>query len=300
MLERMKLVLANAIALATVLAACAPAPPRSAQESPLVGAPIGKGASASTQADGVLVTLALSADTVVGGERISIRISALNVGLGPVAYSAGGCGPIMYVAVEGPPIAARPVLDPPQPGGGEGALALAKWSALSQGDAQLDTVRTSGIPDDAFVACTADLRFDADPDPGETFTDDGTWIARIGDGAPRRPVHTASSSTSRLSDGWRRTRWTWMSRCARSMFRSRLMVEPGPEGRSRCDCRDRRSHRRPPGHRVGESGPHTRQNLTGATITMIDGRWRWRIMQEGGQADAFIDPVSGRVVETDL
>ena len=44
----------------------------------------------------------------------------------------------------------------------------------------------------------------------------------------------------------------------------------------------------------------TRQNLTGATITMIDGRWRWRIMQAGGQADVFIDPVSGRVVETDL
>jgi hypothetical protein len=298
MLERMKLVLANAIALATLLAACAPAPPRSAQESPLVGAPIGKGASASTQADGVLVTLALSADTVVGGERISIRISALNVGLGPVAYSAGGCGPIMNVAVEGPPIAARPVLDPPQAGGGEGALALAKWSALSQGDAQLDTVRTSGIPDDAFVACTADLRFE-DLDPGETFADDGTWIARIGDGAPA-PAGPYSVEFDFPFAGRVAKDQVDMDVAVRPIHVSvPLMVEPGPrvvlDAIAAIDAAIA-----DPRVIVWANRGLTRQNLTGATITMIDGRWRWRIMQAGGQADVFIDPVSGRVVETDL
>ena len=299
MLERMKLVLANAIALATVLAACAPAPPRSAQESPLVGAPIGKGASASTQADGVLVTLALSADTVVGGERISIRISALNVGLGPVAYSAGGCGPIMNVAVEGPPIAARPVLDPPQAGGGEGALALAKWSALSQGDAQLDTVRTSGIPDDAFVACTADLRYE-DIDPGETFTDDGAWIARIGDGAPA----PAGAYSVRFD-------FPFAGRVTKDQVdvdavpgqpihvSVPLTVEPGLEVVVDADAAIDAAIADPRVLAWAQRGL-TRENLTGATITMVDGRWRWRIMQAGRQADVFIDPVSGRVVETRL
>ena len=288
------------MALAIVVIAlvgCGGTQPSSSAASPDGQVPIGQPVSATNQADGVIVTLALSSDRVTAGDRIRVRISALNAGLGPVAYEAGGCGPIMGITVSGPPLQADAVDDPPQGTDGAAVLGLAKWSALSQGGTQLDWIRTEGMPDDSAMACTADLRYE-DIAPGETFTDEAVWIARIGDGAP------APAGEYRVDFGF-----PFAGRTSKDdvPFEGQvvtpipvavpLTVEAGPKVAVDAEAAIDAAIAHPEVAAWAERSL-TRERLEGATITMIDGRWRWQIRYAGGQTDVFVDPVTGEVVET--
>jgi hypothetical protein len=288
---------AATVALAVAVVACGSTPPTSSVASPDAGVPVGRPVSATNQADGVIVTLALSSDRVIAGDRIRLRISALNAGLGPVAYEAGGCGPIMGIVVSGPTLPPRAVDDPPQGTGGAAVLELAKWSALSQGGTQLDWIRTEGMPDDAAMACTADLRYE-EIAPGETFTDEAVWIARIGDGAP------APAGEYRVDFGF-----PFAGRRSKDdvPFEGQvvtpitvavpLAVEAGPKMAVDAEAAIDAAITDPEVAAWAQRSL-TRERLEGATMTMIDGRWRWRIQYAGGQTDVFVDPVTGEVVET--
>jgi hypothetical protein len=253
----------------------------------------------TNQADGVVVTLALSSDRVIAGDRIRIRISALNAGLGPVTYEAGGCGPIMGIAVSGPPPPDRALDGPPQGTDGAAILALAKWSALSQGGTQLDSIRTGNLPDDAAMACTSDLRYE-EIAPGQTFTDEAVWIARIADGAPAPageyrvdfgfPFAGRRSTDDVPVDGQVVTPIP---------VAVPLTVEVGPKVAVDAEAAIDAAIARPEVAAWADRSL-TRERLEGATITMPDGRWRWQIQYAGGQTEVFVDPVTGEVVETRL
>lgn len=287
------------VVLGIVVVACGPTPPTSSIESPGAQAPAGQPVSATNQADGVIVTLAISADRVTAGDRIRIRISALNAGLGPVAYEAGGCGPIMGIAVSGPPLPARPVDGPPQGTDGAAVLGLAKWSALSQGGTQPDGIRSANLPDDTAMACTADLRYE-DIAPGATFTDEAIWIARIGDGAP------APAGEYRVDFGF-----PFAGRRSKDdvPFEGKvvtpipvsvpLTVEIGPKVAVDAEAAIDAAIAHPEVAAWAERSL-TRERLEGATITMPDGRWRLEIKYAGGRTEVFVDPVTGEVVETRL
>lgn len=276
---------------------CGSSLPTSTVESPGAAGAIGRPVSATNQADGVLVTLAISSDRVIAGERISIRISALNAGLGPVAYEAGGCGPIMGIVVTGPPIPSRTDVMP-EGTGAAAILGLAKWSALSQGGTQLDWIRTPGMPNDVAMACTADLRYD-EIAPGGTFTDDAVWIARIADGAPA-PAGDYAVRLDFPFAGRRAKEDVPVDVRAESPIAVSvpLLVEPGPKVVVDAEAAIDAAIADPDVMAWARS--LTRERLTGSTITMIDGRWRWRIEHVGGQADVYVDPVTGAVLEKRL
>jgi hypothetical protein len=287
----------GAAVLALVLAGCGSTAPSAGPEQG-ASAPAPEPVSATNQAEGVVVTLATSAARVTGGDRIRIRISALNAGLGPVTYEAGGCGPIMYLGVTGPPLAPRNTV-PPTGTGGAAILGLAKWSALSQGGTQLDPIRTPNIPDDAAMACTADLRYE-EIAPGATFTDEAVWIARIADGSPAPAGEYAVELAFPFAGRQPRDAAGPDGPVVKPIkVAVPLTVEPGPKVVVDADAAIDAAIADP--RLVAWADEKlTRESLSGATITMVDGRWRWRIEYQGGRTEVYIDPVTGEVVDLRL
>jgi hypothetical protein len=282
------------LGLALVIAGCGPTPPTPSADLP--GVPAGRPVSATNQSDGVVVTLAISSDRVVAGERIRLRVSALNAGLGPVTYMAGGCGPIGTITVDGPAGVppAGPAEQPPQGTTGADVLALARWASSPAGG--IDWIRTPGIPDDAAMGCDASLRKES-IEPGETFTDEAVWIARTGDGLPA----PGGDYTFRLE-------FPYLGRLAPEDVGPDPVVRPIPvalplavEGgpvfavgaAAAIDAA-----MADPAVMAWAERSLTRERLEGATISFVDGRWRWQIRYTGGQTEVYVDPNSGAVVET--
>lgn len=283
-------------AVVLALAACGSPTPTPPGTGPDATAPTPGGASASTQVDGVIVTLALSAERVAAGGRIRVGISALNAGLGPVSYMSGGCGPIMGIAIGGPPVAGESAGVPPGGQGWEAALALARWSALSQAGPGLDWIRSPNLPDDAAMACTADLAYDQ-IETGAAFTDEAVWIARSQDGAPA-PAGAYTVTLEFPYAGRRARDEVQLDGTDTPPIRVTvpLTVEPGPEVATGSAAAIDAAIA-DPRVRAWAERSLSRERLSGATIALVDGRWRFRIMVEGGQTDAYIDPATGRVTE---
>jgi hypothetical protein len=294
--------LGGVLLMMTVLACGATPPPPSgggpgssqvASGPPAVaGVPV----SATNQADGLIVTLALSADRVAAGDRIRLRVSALNAGLGPVTYMAGGCGPIETITIDGPPVDPVPVGNPPQGTSGADVLALARWASLPAGG--LDWIRTPGLPDDAMMGCDASLRYE-DIDPGATFSDEAVWIARTGDNLPA----PGGDYTFRLE-------FPFVGRVAAAdvgpdpavtpiPVEVGLVVEGGPavavDAAAAVDAA-----MADPAVLAWAEQSLTRERLTGATISFVDGAWRWQIRYEGGQTEVIVDATTGEVIERRL
>jgi hypothetical protein len=283
-----------ALAAALIVVACGTAP----SPSSATPAPLGQAVSATNQRDGVVVTLAASSDRVRAGDRIRLRITALNAGLGPAAYMAGGCGPIGAITVSGgPQVAPRDVGDPPQGADPASVLGLARWSALSQGSPGLDWIRAAGIPDDIAMGCPADLRWE-DLDPGESFTDEAVWIARTGDAVPAPPgeylVELAFPFAGRRTAEEAGAADDRTPPIAVAVL---VVVEgggaPAVDAVAAVDAAVA-----DPDVLAWAGRTLTRERLTGATITYVDGRWRFRIgVSGGGDADIWVDAQTGAVVE---
>ncbi len=286
------------VVLAIVAAACGPTPPSASIESPGAQVPAGEPASATNQADGVVVTLAISSDRVAAGDRIRLRVSALNAGLGPVTYMAGGCGPIGTISIDGPPVDVAAAGEPPPGTSGADVLALARWSALSQAGDGIDWIRTPGIPDDAAMGCDASLAYE-DIDPGATFADEAVWIARTADGQPA----PGGDYTFRLE-------FPFVGRVAANDVGPDpvvtpipvllpLTVEGGPAAAVDAATAIEAAMANPALLEWADRSL-TRERLTGATISFVDGAWRWQIRYQGGQTEVIVDATTGAVIDTRL
>lgn len=292
--------------LVVFAAGCAPVP--SPSPAPLVapspGEPeasaIGQPVSATTQRDGVIVTLAASSDRVRAGDRIRLRVTALNAGLGPAAYMAGGCGPIGAITIGGgPQVMPRDAGDPPQGTDPASVLGLARWSALSQSGPGVDWIRIGDVPDDLPIGCDADLRYE-DLDPGETFADEASWIARTGDGLPA-PSGEYTIDLAFPFAGRRTAEEAGVAEdgVAPIVVSVPITVEGGePPAVDAVAALD--AAVADPEVLAWAERALTRERLTGATISFVDGRWRFRIGYEGGEADVYVDPATGAVVERRL
>jgi hypothetical protein len=249
--------------------------------------------SVTAQADGVVVTVALSSGRITTGDRIQVRVSVLNAGLGIVSWQAGGCELLNGYTIAGPAV--------PQPPAGKDwpdAVGLAKWSATTGGPA-LQMIRPGNVPDDMPVGCSADLGV-GQIQPGETVSADAVWIARATDGTPLVPGSYAVAYA-----------FPYLARGAALQVQDlpqpkpiRLTVPLGIEGVAFAGI--------PPTVAIDRAleDPRvaawakthlTQQRLGGGEIYLTDAGWRFTIrLQDGGATVVLVDPASGRVLDAQL
>jgi hypothetical protein len=251
-------------------------------------------ASASGQADGVIVTLSVSSDRLAPGDRISIRVDVLNAALGPVTWMSGGCGLLNDLAITGPALAEQPPGDP-----GPDAAGLARWSALSQGQG-IASWRPPGLPEDVMVGCPANLAYE-DIGPGETATAEATWRAVDAFGAPAPAgdymIEAAFPYIGRMAADEMQGEPPPMRPIPVSLP---LMVEgPAFDGIPASAAIDAATADR----RVAAwFGQLPANQMTGAHIRLVDGVWQYTIDVglDGATTVVRVDPATGEVLDVRL
>ena len=179
-----------ALALAALLLGCGPAtvaseaPPPGTRPAEPSGTAVPSAStgeiqpiSASVEAERVVVTLAASADRLTTGDEIHLTMTALNLGLEGVTWMSGGCDMLNDLVISGPDIPEQPAGNPVRE-----PAALAKWSALSQGQG-IAQWRPPNRPFEAIVGCPADLSYD-EIAPAGTASAEAIWRAVDAFGAP--------------------------------------------------------------------------------------------------------------------
>jgi hypothetical protein len=249
---------------------------------------------ASGQRDGVTVTVIASADHIVAGDSIQLRVDVLNTGLDIVSWQSGGCELLNGFGVDGPQ-----VTQPPEGRAWPDAAGLAKWSATTGGVALGGIQRPNG-PEGALFSCPADLRYE-EIGPGETISADAMWSGRSTDGVPAPPgayqIAYAFPFIGRVSAN----QLGLESPAARPIDIGIPIVLSGTafDGIPSTLAIDAAFADPRVATWVDQHLP--KERLNGAEIRLVDGRWRFTISVAGDRATiVFVDPATGSVEDVRL
>lgn len=249
--------------------------------------------SVTATRDGVIVAISVDDDAVTGGDKVRIRVTVLNAGLGPVSWQSGGCGLIQWFGFEGPGIP-----QPPQGVAWPGVAGLAKWSATA-GGVSWSWIRKPEIADGVLMACPANLAFD-EIGPGETITADGVWTATTTDGVVAPPgqyrITYAFPFVGRLAMG------QLPPEPAIRPIAVALPIAVGGDafgGIASTQAIDAALADPRVARWITDRLP--KERLTGAEILLVDGTWRFSIhVREDRSTVVLIDPATGRVDQVQL
>jgi hypothetical protein len=252
-------------------------------------------ASASTTRNGVVVTVAASDETVTGGATIRLRVTVLNVGLGPVTWQSGGCGLLEWFGIDGPGLE-----QPPAGAVWPGVANLVKWSATSGGGGVAYAwIRQPDLDPDVVMGCPANLAYD-DIGPGETITTEADWPATTSEGVPLPSGRVLITYA-----------FPFVGRFDADTIGPDQNVNPIPVALPIAvagDAPDVIASTEAIDAALGDARVADwivqrvpKERLTGATIRFEDGRWRFTIgVEPGGSTVVLIDPASGHVDEVQL
>ena len=278
------------LVMACVVAACGGEPPTSpGGDATKVAEPV----TASAQADGVLVTVVLSAGRVAAGETVDVEVRVRNAGMGAVSWQSGGCELLNGFSSE------APTFDQP-PAGREwpGAMGLAKWSATT-GGVSIEPVRPAGLPAGMNFGCPSDLRV-GEIQPGGTETAEAEWPVLRSDGVPGPAgVYRIGYSFPLIG--------RVPADQVRDPFGTRPIVLEVPvtvtgtpfAGIASTQAIDAAFA----DARVAAwaTARLTQQTLAGAEIRLVDGRWRFTIRLMDDRATVvLVDAETGGVVDVEL
>jgi hypothetical protein len=250
--------------------------------------------SVSAERDAVIVRLSTSADRLMAGEPIRLRVDVQNAGMDGVSWQSGGCELLDGFEIDGPPLS-----QPPEGRLWPDAAGLAKWSATAGGVA-LEDVGNPTIANGVPTICPADLRYE-DIQPGDTISADALWSGRSTDGVPAPP------GAYRL-----RFAFPFIGRVAAAQIgpdtpaprpidvELPIVLDGQPFDGIPSTLAVDAAFADP---RVGAwvDGHLPKERLNGAEIRLVDGRWRFTISVAGDRSTVvFVDPATGTVVDVSL